>query len=114
MNGWVGCDFDGTLAHYDHWRGIEHLGDPVPAMVARVKVWLAQGKNVRIFTARVWNGGTLQGKRNAETSRELIRAWCRKHIGQELEITNEKDFGMLELWDNRAVQVRTNTGLPVE
>ncbi len=34
-----------------------------------------------------------------------------KHIGKELEITNVKDFGMIELWDDRAVQVIPNTGI---
>lgn len=35
--GWIGVDLDGTLAHYDRWRGIDHVGDPVPAMMNRVK-----------------------------------------------------------------------------
>ena len=26
--GWIGVDLDGTLAHYDKWRGVEHVGDP--------------------------------------------------------------------------------------
>ena len=26
MKGWIGVDLDGTLAQYDHWRGIEHIG----------------------------------------------------------------------------------------
>jgi len=25
--GWIGVDLDGTLALYDRWRGIEHVGD---------------------------------------------------------------------------------------
>lgn len=29
-----------------------------------------------------------------------------------LEVTNIKDFDMLELWDDRCVSVVTNTGLP--
>jgi hypothetical protein len=24
-NGWIGVDFDGTLAHYDRWEGPEHV-----------------------------------------------------------------------------------------
>lgn len=30
---WLGVDLDGTLAVYDKWRGIEHIGAPIPAMV---------------------------------------------------------------------------------
>ena len=44
QNGWIGVDLDGTLAHYEGWKGIEHIGAPVPAMLERVKNWLAEGK----------------------------------------------------------------------
>lgn len=39
-----------------------------------------------------------------------IENWCLKHIGKKLPVTNIKDFGMIELWDDRAVQVVPNTG----
>ena len=42
MQGWVGVDLDGTLATYDEWRGIEHVGEPIAPMVERVKRWLAR------------------------------------------------------------------------
>jgi len=105
--GWIGVDLDGTLARYDGWKGVEHIGEPVPAMLARVKRWLAEGKDVRIFTARV--AGHRQGLA-AEETRRYIDEWCLKHLGQTLPVTNIKDFGMIELWDDRAVQVRMNTG----
>ena len=35
MSGWIGVDLDGTLATYEEWRGLEHIGDPVPAMKER-------------------------------------------------------------------------------
>lgn len=31
-------------------------------------------------------------------------------LGRVLIITNEKDYGMIELWDDRCVQVEINTG----
>lgn len=107
--GWIGVDLDGTLAYYDEWRGLEHIGEPIPAMVERVKRWLAEGRDVRIFTARVssLNGG------EARTAYIAIKHWCSEHLGRTLPITNEKDFGMIELWDDRAVQVRANAGEPV-
>jgi len=104
MNAWVGVDLDGTLAHYDHWRGTDHIGAPVPVMLARVKQWLIDGRDVRIFTARVGPGC------DAEVARAVIELWCLEHIGQVLPVTHEKDFGMVELWDDRAVQVIPNTG----
>lgn len=105
--GWIAVDLDGTLAHYDGWIGIHHIGEPVPKMMARVKKWIEEGKEVRIFTARVWPG---REDGNLEEARNFIRQWCVTHIGKELPITHEKDFGMLELWDDRCIQVNINTG----
>lgn len=34
--GWIGVDLDGTLAHYEGWKGVEHIGEPIPAMVERI------------------------------------------------------------------------------
>ena len=100
---WIGVDLDGTLAYYDGWKGKDHIGQPIQIMVERVKKWLMEGKRVKIFTAR------------AATPEYIppVRNWL-KSIGLgELEITNVKDFDMIELWDDRCVQVKTNTGIPV-
>ena len=111
---WIGVDLDGTLAEWDWWKGMDCIGDPVPKMVARVKRWLAQDKEVRIFTARAANIGEVNPETGARYTREdvetPIRIWCLKHLGRELEITCKKDFGMVELWDDRCVTVETNTG----
>ncbi len=111
--GWIGVDLDGTLAHYDKWRGVDHIGEPVPQMLARVRVWLAEGKAVKIFTARVHGHGVPDLAGGTVDALTPIVNWCKKHIGCELPITNVKDFGMVELWDDRAVQVIPNTGKPV-
>jgi hypothetical protein len=103
---WVGVDFDGTLATYDRWRGEDHLGKPVPLMVRRVQEMLRKGITVKIFTARVAEG---EG-RDPSKSHRLIGDWTEKHIGQRLEVTNIKDWGMIQLFDDRAVQVVPNTG----
>jgi hypothetical protein len=120
--GWIGVDLDGTLAHYDGWKGIEHIGEPIPQMVARVKRWLREGRTVKIFTARV-DGGEValsMGDANGVQARDVaavrrhIETWCQRHIGQVLPITNVKDYGMYEIWDDRAKQVVPNTGMAVE
>jgi hypothetical protein len=49
---------------------------------------------------------------DAEVARETISAWTEMYLGQALESTHEKDFGMIELWDDRAVAVKVNTGMP--
>jgi hypothetical protein len=80
-------------------------------MINRVKQWLSEGKEVRIFTARVTACKNLDG-----TDRDLsyvvnaIQDWCEVHVGARLPVTNIKDFGMVELWDDRAVGIETNTG----
>jgi GT2 family glycosyltransferase len=107
LSGWIGVDLDGTLASYGKWGGIDKIGDPVPAMVARVKNWIARGKTVKIFTARV---GPQRDVNESIRAREVIDAWCLKHIGQTLDVTATKDFAMARLYDDRCVTVETNTG----
>jgi hypothetical protein len=108
--GWIGVDLDGTIAKYDGWQGPDHVGEPIEPMVALVKDWLRSGKDVRIFTARVSTDGS--AKRNAEVriAHWAIRDWCKKHLGWELPVTCSKDFGMQVLYDDRCVQVESNTG----
>jgi hypothetical protein len=109
-NGWIGVDLDGTLAEYHGWDGL--IGKPIPSMIKRVKNYLAQGQDVRIFTARVsgWFGDTDAEYDNAEDQAYLIENWCEEHIGQILPITCIKDRGLIEFWDDRAIQVIPNTG----
>lgn len=105
--GWIGVDLDGTLAQYTTFQGAHHIGDPVPAMLDRVKAWVTAGREVRIMTARAYD----DGRENIEIVKAFIDNWSLKHIGQKLPITCTKDKDMLELWDDRAVQVIKNTGL---
>lgn len=100
MNGYFAVDLDGTLAYYTGWQGPDNIGEPVPAMMARVRQWLAEGREVKIFTARACIPEQIPP----------VRAWLEKHGIGHLEITNVKDFGMITLFDDRCVQVETNTG----
>jgi hypothetical protein len=102
---WIGVDFDSTLAHYTKWTGPTELGEPIPAMVERVKRWLSEGRRVKVFTARAWSGDENHGIAIA-----AIKAWCLTHVGQELEVTCEKDPFMVELFDDRATAIEPNTG----
>ena len=105
ISGWIGVDLDGTLAEYHGWNG-GAIGAPVPAMLARVKEWLAKEQSVKIFTARACT--------NDAEQIALIKAWCVQHVGQELEVTATKDLAMIELWDDRCIQVIPNKGVPVQ
>jgi hypothetical protein len=71
----------------------------------RVRQWLADGHEVRIFTARVSSS-------HPETSgmRQEIEDWCQQHLGQKLEVTAEKKSDIDEIYDDRARQVIPNHG----
>jgi hypothetical protein len=98
---WIGVDLDGTLAYYEKgYAQKEMIGDPIPEMFERVKGWIADGKKVKIFTARVYK----------KESVGLIKDWLKKVGLPELDVTNIKDPGMYVLYDDRAVQVQQNTG----
>jgi hypothetical protein len=109
MDGWIGVDLDGTLAEYNNWQGAENIGEPIPLMVERVKKWINEGKNIKIFTARASSNNP-----DASVSRRSIQTWCLKHLNIILPITAEKDYGMIELWDDRCKQVIPNTGILIE
>ena len=140
--GWYGFDLDGTLAVYDHWRGIDHIGAPVAKTVRLMKRMHEDGLRVKILTARV--SPRLCGETHAtgckcghcedearkppimqeqyfvelgedgvsvkRKASDYIRDWCADTLGFIPEITHEKDYLMLNLFDDRVVQVEPNTG----
>lgn len=111
--GWIGVDFDGTLAEYTGWQGHEApLGAPIPKMVERVKEWVRNGKDVRLFTAR-WNC-PLDSLTVQIRVEQALCNWMREHLGFVLPITQTKDYKMEALWDDQAVQVEKNTGERVD
>jgi hypothetical protein len=98
--GWIGVDLDGTLAYHAANSPMIRIGEPVPLMVKRVKTMIEKGHRVKIFTARAQDSDQIL----------LIRKWLKKNDLPALEITNIKDYNMLKLFDDRAVQVERNTG----
>ena len=92
---WQGIDLDGTLCEPTEPYDSTKIGKPIDAMVAHVKSLLAEGKTIKIFTARVADDP--DGKVKA-----AIEAWCKSHLGQVLPVTNEKDPGMMDLIDDRS------------
>ncbi len=103
--GWIGVDLDGTLSVTD--GSIGDIGAPVPRMVARVRAWLDEHREVRIVTARL---ASSSGPAAIAVQKRFIEDWCLQHLGTVLKVTAEKDYQMEVLWDDRAVQVETNTG----
>jgi len=104
---WIGVDLDGTLAHEDEWQGIEHIGEPIPRMVARVKQLIADGEDVRIFTARA---SRLQSDEERKVAIRCVEDWCETHLGRRLPVTSEKDHLLRYFFDDRAIAIECNTG----
>ncbi|MEM8550525.1 MAG: hypothetical protein AAGF10_07020 [Verrucomicrobiota bacterium] len=100
---WLGVGLDGTLAYSDGPIDPQMIGAPIADMVARVTDWIEHGHTVKVFTPRAAD----------EAGVALVEAWLKQHGLPEMEVTCEKDLHMLELWDNRAIQVIANTGQPV-
>jgi hypothetical protein len=114
---WIGVDLDSTLANSNS-KGYE-IGEPIEKMVQRIKQWRKEGKDVRIVTARV------DGNTRAHTPEEAaligdqwnpliaitsIENWCQIHIGEILPVTDRKDCGMVNLYDDKAIRVNKDTG----
>lgn len=98
--GWIGIDLDGTLARSDNVLNPSMIGDPVPKMMNRLNQLKQDGYRIKIFTARASDPEQIL----------LVRKWLTENGLPELEITNVKDYGMILLFDDRAIQVITNTG----
>jgi hypothetical protein len=104
---WVGVDFDGTLVKSAKYPAI---GKPIPRMVNEIRKWIKNGVRVdnhpdlihtiRLFTARAGDA----------KQRKILGAWCRQHLGKELEVTNVKDSGLVRIVDNISIHVDENTG----
>lgn len=134
--GWYGFDLDGTLAKYDGWKGIDHIGEPVKPMVELIRRMHDEGKVVKVMTARVAPKEKPEVKPNpylenhwviespddmpwavhaeAWTPREFIQDWCYRFLGFVPDIVYQKDHLMIELYDDRVKQVVPNEGWLIE
>jgi len=99
-NGWIGVDLDGTLASYSSSHGVNIVGEIIDPIAFRIKQWLESGIEVRIFTARASNPDLIAP----------VQDWLLENDLPALPVTNEKDFDLLQLWDDRVVQIEANTG----
>lgn len=125
---WIGVDMDATLARHDGpvlpWNV---FGPPIPRMLQRVKEWVSERQKVVIVTARVFpyilghpcacydaspQTCLVTGQKfTVEEMVQVIADWTFEHVGTPLPATCAKDYRMLQLWDDRAIQVIANTGM---
>lgn len=106
MEPYYAFDLDGTLALDE---GVyDRVGPPIPRTLRMVKDLLAAGHPVRIVTARLapeWD--------EADAQKAMIETWCEKHLGARIPVQAHKTGGMLKLYDDRAIGVQHNTGIPL-
>lgn len=103
----IAVDLDGTLAEYNGWKGIDHIGKPIEKMVKKVVDAHNDGTTIYIFTARIAD------ERGARKNKILhyIEDWLLKHDIPFDEITCIKHKVIREFWDDRAVCVVPNSGM---
>lgn len=101
----IAVDLDGTLAHYDGWKGIEHIGPVVPEVANAIERAQKEGADVWIFTARV------SDPVDAEEAGKYIEEWLKANNFQYEGITAIKHKFFTEFWDDRAIQVIKNEGM---
>jgi hypothetical protein len=102
LDAWVGFDLDGVLAYVPEGRPYveDEIGEPIPAMVDRLKEHLRHGDTVKIFTARAYSPVAVKA----------IKAWLLKQGLPDLNVTNVKDHALELFYDDRSRQVVKNTG----
>ena len=101
----IAVDLDGTLAHYDGWKGIEHIGPVIPEVANAMERAQAEGAEVHLFTARV------SDPEDAAEAHQVISKWAEANHFNFASITAVKHKFFTEFWDDRAIQVIKNEGI---
>lgn len=106
-NDWIGFDLDGTLADQadGEWDG--GVGKPIWGTIDIARKYLNIGIPVKIVTARVASSHPIE---EIWRQRRIVEDWTEEIFGKRLEVTAEKDPGMVVLYDDRAIQVVKNAG----
>jgi len=103
----IALDFDGTLAHYESWdKQGNKVGKPIKKMVDNVKLWLSKGYKVTIFTARLSHS-----IEEAEKSSIYIKQFLKECGLPELPITSVKMYYFSHFIDDKAYNVKKNSGI---
>lgn len=101
----IAVDLDGTLAQYDGWKGIGHIGCVIPEVANAMELAQAEGAEVHLFTARV------SDPEDAAEAHQVISKWAEANHFNFASITAVKHKFFTEFWDDRAIQVIKNEGI---
>lgn len=72
-------DLDGVLAQYDGWKGVEHIGDPIPGAREFVMALCAIPAKVVIWTTRTNATANKDSGLDERELRLLVEDWLIKH-----------------------------------
>lgn len=72
----VCIDLDATLAEYDGWQGVDHIGDPIPGAQAFVSA-VSEFADVVIFTTRM--NADVNSSHSISDLGQLIQDWLISH-----------------------------------
>jgi len=106
-------DLDGVLARYDGWKGIEHIGDPIPGAREFMKS-LASSFRVVVYSTRckVFSEGVPGPDGTPEPCRDdvsrlvaIVKTWLDKHgfAYNEVYADQGKPFAIAYVDDRAAV-----------
>lgn len=101
----IAVDLDGTLVHYDGWKGIDHIGPVIPEIANAMERAQREGAEVHLFTARVSDPD------DAAQAHQIINTWALQNGFHFESITAVKQKFFTEFWDDRAIQVIKNAGM---
>lgn len=105
----IAFDLDGTLAEYHGWKGVSHIGAPVPKMIDRLLFHIENGDECIIFTSRVGHDDVHQNT----MAEHHISKWLRDNDLPYMKITARKLPGIRLFYDDRALHVEKNLGVVI-
>lgn len=76
----IAVDLDGVLARYDGWRGVDHIGEPLPGAAEFLRRLKAMGARVVIYTTRTNADPAVSERRESvEMLTQRVRLWLDAH-----------------------------------
>ena len=74
----IAVDLDGTIAEYDGWKGVEHIGLPISKVTRVLRELKERGWYIRIFTCRLNGVHTKLGRCDIiKESKGYIENWLK-------------------------------------
>lgn len=105
----IAIDLDGVLAEYDGWKGIEHIGKPIPGAKELIERLLKYGDTIIINTTR-----TSPEDNKGYTSEQLVenvKGWLQENgFPENVEIWSGEGKPGADIYiDDRALKHEPNT-----